>query len=89
MRMHETGLIDTWLKAGYPRMQNKKSILKAKTITLGDVQSAFYLVGIGVTSGLITWILEHTCHRVRKCKVQRNQSVTLHRMQSFEDLAMQ
>jgi hypothetical protein len=43
MRMHEGGLLDLWLKDGYP---NNRSIIsnpkfKAKTITLADVQSAF------------------------------------------------
>lgn len=87
--MHESGLLDLWLKDGYPnnRTINSTSKFKAKTITLADVQSAFYLVGIGVTSGVITWILENVFHGLRKCQAGKTtKSVTLHRMQSFDNI---
>ncbi|XP_071165594.1 probable glutamate receptor isoform X1 [Mytilus edulis] len=90
MRMHENGLIDTWLKAGYPPSTQTSTKFQAKVIEFQDLQSAFYLIGIGVTSGVISWILERILHRSPKCNFRKTQgSVKLHRMQSFDLTAIQ
>ncbi|CAC5420552.1 GRIK4 [Mytilus coruscus] len=85
MRMHENGLIDTWLKAGFPPSKKTSIKFQAKVIEFQDLQSAFYLIGIGVTSGVISYLLERILHRIPKCKIRRSKgSVRLHRMQSFD-----
>ncbi|XP_076096281.1 putative glutamate receptor isoform X3 [Mytilus galloprovincialis] len=90
MRMHENGLIDTWLKAGYPPSTQTTIKFQAKVIEFKDLQSAFYLIGIGVTSGVISWILERILHRSPKCNFRKTKgSVKLHRMQSFDLTAIQ
>lgn len=82
--MHENGLLEMWLKAGYKITKTKDDKLKAKTITMEDLQSAFYLVGIGVTAGIVTYILEAVIHRCR-CRLRRQKEhVALKRLESFD-----
>ncbi|XP_060078728.1 glutamate receptor ionotropic, kainate 2-like, partial [Ylistrum balloti] len=51
IEIHESGLINIWKSRRWPRTNicGSESLTAAKAITLVDVQSAFYLIGIGLT----------------------------------------
>jgi hypothetical protein len=65
MRMHESGLIEFWIKESFPSSNSTTTKFKATTITLKDFQSAFYLLGIGVVLGSIAWFVENILHRTK------------------------
>ncbi|XP_069104062.1 glutamate receptor ionotropic, delta-1-like isoform X1 [Argopecten irradians] len=61
IEIHESGLINIWKSRRWPRTNicGSESLTSAKAITLVDVQSAFYLIGIGLTLASIVMGMEN------------------------------
>ncbi|VDI39698.1 Hypothetical predicted protein [Mytilus galloprovincialis] len=64
----ESGLIQIWMMQIWPRngVCQKMSVTEAKTIELVDIQSGFYLIGVGV--GLACLLLFYEFIRNKCCK---------------------
>ncbi|CAG2221653.1 GRIN [Mytilus edulis] len=70
--IHESGLLQIWRLRHWPKPGNcKESILKeSNAITLIDVQSAFYLIGIGIFVASCSLCMEFCKHKY--CKWREN-----------------
>ncbi|CAG2217228.1 GRID1 [Mytilus edulis] len=66
--IHESGLLQIWRLRHWPKPGNcKESILKeSNAITLIDVQSAFYLIGIGIFVASCSLCMEFCKHKYCK-----------------------
>ncbi|XP_033760423.1 probable glutamate receptor [Pecten maximus] len=60
LHVHESGLLHIWKSRWWPQRNfcDGELVTAAKTITLIDVQSAFYLIGIGLTLATLIIIME-------------------------------
>ncbi|OWF41423.1 Glutamate receptor ionotropic, kainate 2 [Mizuhopecten yessoensis] len=60
LHIHESGLLHIWKSRWWPQRNfcDGELVTSAKTITLIDVQSAFYLIGIGLTLATLIIIIE-------------------------------
>ncbi|XP_033760424.1 glutamate receptor-like [Pecten maximus] len=60
LHIHESGLLHIWKSRWWPQRNfcDGELVTSAKTITLIDVQSAFYLIGIGLALATLIIIIE-------------------------------
>ena len=89
----ESGLIQMWKTQMWP--QNGKcrevSVTEAKTISLLDIEIAFFLIGIGVFLALMSLLYEHSKYRIKEWQRRRRgqrelrKSVVLRRTDSTSD----
>ncbi|OWF39812.1 Glutamate receptor ionotropic, kainate 3 [Mizuhopecten yessoensis] len=75
IEIHESGLINIWKSRRWPRTNvcANELITSAKAITLVDVQSAFYLIGIGLTLASIVMGIENIQSAFKKKKTERKE----------------
>ncbi|XP_021374093.1 glutamate receptor ionotropic, delta-2-like [Mizuhopecten yessoensis] len=67
MAMHENGLISFWKRRRWPKRDFCPGILQAytKVISLADIQSAFYLLGVGFVLAFVSIMFEVTLYVVK------------------------
>lgn len=71
VKIYESGLLQQWIKRWWPKRSfcGGSLVTEAKTLTVIDMQSSFYLIGIGMVAGgmalaleVIVFKLNSRCH---------------------------